>query len=126
MKEKFRFQVVSKLRIVETNDYQKEVQKDTNLIESENEERQQYIEMLVYDMLFEQTSLLSKFESLNTNVEEVAVKQTTRHLYDIYDIKLFDSKINQLISFNTDIEKSIQIDDLTTESVVSPFDFAIW
>lgn len=125
MKEKFRFQVVSKLRIVETNDYQKEVQKDTNLIESENEERQQYIEMLVYDMLFEQTSLLSKFESLNTNVEEVAVKQTTRHLYDIYDIKLFDSKINQLISFNTDIEKSIQIDDLTTESVVSPFDFEL-
>ncbi|GBF36559.1 hypothetical protein [Methanofervidicoccus abyssi] len=77
MKEKLRFRQISKLRITETEKYQKEVQKDTSKSIENEEKGQQYIELPIYDISFEQILLPSKFESLNTEVKEIALKQIT-------------------------------------------------
>jgi len=155
MKEKLRFRPVSKLGFSETEEYQNEVQKgDSKLIESGKKE-QQYFELSIYDVSFEHTSLPTEFGALNTEVKEVAIKQTTSPLFNtpltkqiikpaqipttsliqvsapkealkIADIKLSAVKIEQLSPlFNTDIAKGIQIDKTKIESPVSSFDLEL-
>lgn len=80
MKEKLRFRVISKLRLeqhLEGN--QKE---DSKSIES-GKAIQRYIELLMYDILLEHFTLPVKFESLNTEMEEVAIKQITTPSFDV-------------------------------------------
>lgn len=153
MKETLRFRAVSKLKITETEEYQ-ELEKDTSkLIETEDKE-QQYIELPIYDVSLEQISF-TEIGSLNTEVKEIAIKQTAPPLYDtvltnhtikpdqtpdtnfiqvlvakemlqIADIKLFVAETNNLsTSLNTDIAKAIQIDKPQTENVVSHFDLEL-
>jgi len=100
-------------------------------------------------MFFEQISLSTRFESLNTEVKKVTIKQTVPSLFNtplteqiikqtqtpatgliqvsipketlkIVDIKLSAVKIEQLsLLLNTDIVKGIQMDKTKTESPVS-------
>jgi len=155
MKEKLRFRQISKLRITETEKYQKEVQKDTSKSIENEEKGQQYIELPIYDISFEQILLPSKFESLNTEVKEIALKQITSPSFDIFltqrtlkpyqipatdlievntpkealkiaDIKLLTVKTDQIpVSLNTDIVKGIKMDKTKTESFVSSFDLEL-
>jgi len=155
MKERLKFRPISKLRFLETGEYQNEVQKgDSKLIES-GEKEQQYFELSIYDVSFEHTSLPTEFGALNTAVKEVAIKQTTSPLFStpltkqiikpaqtpatgliqvpvpkealkIADIKLSAAKIEQLSPLlNTDIAKGIQIDKTKIESPVSSFDLEL-
>ena len=149
MKERFRFRPISKLKVIETEEYQKEVQKGAfKAIESEKE-TQLYFELPIYDISLEQASLSTRFELLNTEVKEVAIKRTISPLFDIplnrqiikptqipatgliqvsilketpkiADINLSAPQIKQLSSFlNTDIAKTIQTDKTKIESHVS-------
>lgn len=154
MKEKLRFRAVSKVKIAETEEYQKEVQDTSNLIEDEKKE-QHYIELPIYDVSFEQILIPTKFESLSTGVKEIALKQITSSSFDTFltkhtlkldqvpttelielhapketlkiaDIKLLAAKIDKLpVSFNTDIVKGIQMDKTKTERFVSSFDLEL-
>jgi len=149
MKERFRFRPISKLKVIETEEYQKEVQKGAfKAIESEKE-TQLYFELPIYDISLEQASFSTRFELLNTEVKEVAIKRTISPLFDIplnrqiikptqipatgliqvsilketpkiADINLSAPQIKQLSSFlNTDIAKTIQTDKTKIESHVS-------
>lgn len=71
MREKLRFRPISKLRFLETEEYQKEVRKGASKSIESKKETQQYLELPIYDISFEQISLSTKFESLNTEVREV-------------------------------------------------------
>lgn len=155
MKEKLRFRVVSKVRITEAEEYQKEAQDTSNLIENEKKE-QRYIEFPIYDVSFEQISLPIKFESLNTGIKEIVIKQATPLLFNtplttkqiikpaqiptagliqvstpketfkMADIKLLAAKIEQLSPFlNTDIAKGIQMDKTEAERSISSFDLEL-
>jgi len=84
MKGRFRFKVVSRLRFTETEEeYQKEVQRDTSKLIGSEKETLRYIELLMYDILLEQFTLPVKFESLNTEVKDVVIKQITTPLVDV-------------------------------------------
>ncbi|CAD7769823.1 hypothetical protein AIOGIFDO_00692 [Candidatus Methanoperedenaceae archaeon GB37] len=149
MKERLRFRPISRLKVTETEEYQKKFQKSASkAIERENE-TQLYFELPIYDISFEQASLSTRFESLNTEVKKVTIKRTISPLFDtplnrqiikptqtpatdliqvsipketpkIADINLSAPKIEQLSSFlNTDIAKTIQMDIAKIESLVS-------
>ena len=155
MKERLRFRPISKLKFLETEEYQKEVQKGASKSIKSEKRDQQYLELPVYDISFEQISLSTKLESLNTEVKEVPIKQTTSLLFDtiltkqiikpaqipatgliqvsvpketlkIADIKLSVVEIEQLSPFlNTDIARGIQMNQTKIESPVFPFDLEI-
>lgn len=157
MKEKLRFRAVSRVKIAETTETeeQKEVQKDTSKSIERREIEQQYIELPVYDISFEQISLPTKFKLLSTEVKEIALKQITspssdaflsqhiiKHyqipstdLIEVYvpketpkvaDIKLLTAKVDLFpISFNTNVMKSIEVNKTKTESPVSSFDLEL-
>jgi len=154
MREKLRFRQISKLKITETEEYQKEVQKDTSkLIKKEKEE--QHFELPIYDISFEQISLSTKSEALNTELKEVAIKQTTFSLFDtslskqgikstqipttsliqvsapketfkIADVKLSAIEIKRLSpSLDTNIVKDIQMGKIRIESSIPSFDLVM-
>ena len=155
MREKLRFRPISKLRFLETKEYQKEVRKGTSKSIESKKETQQYLELPIYDISLEQTSLSTRFESLNTEVKKVTIKRTISPLFDtplnrqiikptqtpatdliqvsipketpkIADINLSAPKIEQLSSFlNTDIAKTIQTDKTKIESPVFSFDLEL-
>jgi len=96
MKEKLRFRPISKLRFSKTEVYKKEVPKDASKsIKSETID-QQYLELPVYDISFEKISLPTNFESLNTEVKEVAIKRTTSPLFDTFLAKQITTKPVQI------------------------------
>ncbi|KAA0012289.1 MAG: hypothetical protein FE041_03765, partial [Thermoplasmata archaeon] len=149
MKERLRFRPISRLKVIETEEYQKEVQKGASKAIESEKETQLYFELPIYDISLEQASLSTRFESLNTEVKEVTIKRTISPLFDtplnrqiikptqtpatgliqvsipketpkIADINLSAPKIEQLSSFlNTDIAKTIQTDKTKIESPVS-------
>ena len=149
MKEKLRFRSISKLRITETEEYQKEVQKNSSKLIKDERREPQHFELSIYDISFEQISLQTEFKALNTVVKEVAIKQTTSPLFNtpltkqiikpsqipatdliqvsapketlkIADIKLSAAKIEQFLPpLNTNIVKNIQMDKTKIESPVS-------
>jgi len=153
MREKLRFRWVSKILITETEEYQKEDQKDTSK-STENEKReQQYLD--IYDISFEQIVLPFKFESLNTEVKKIDLRQiilpsfdtflidetlkpcqipitdltevhAIKEKFNVADINLLDAKVDQLpVSLNTGIVREIQIDKIKPESSVSFFDLEL-
>jgi hypothetical protein len=154
MKERLRFRQISKLRFSETEEYQREVQEGASR-SIKREKEQQYFELPIYDISFEEALLLAKIESLNTEIKEVAIRQTTspsfntplneqiikpaqtlttsliqasppKETIETGDIKLSVAKIEQLSSlFSTDIVKDIRIDKTKIESPVLSFDLGL-
>jgi len=136
MKGKLRLRQISKLRVTEAEENQKEVQRSSKLIETGKGE-QQYFELQIYDVFLKQALLPTLFGSLNTEIKEVTIRQDTPVLFNpplnkqvikltqipatgliplpketlkFADIKLSAAKVEQLSpSLDTDIAKSIQI-----------------
>ncbi|CAD7769882.1 hypothetical protein FHEFKHOI_00691 [Candidatus Methanoperedenaceae archaeon GB50] len=149
MKERLRFRPISRLKVTETEEYQKKFQKSASKAIESEKETQLYLELPIYDISLEQAPLSTRFESLNTEVKEVTIKRTISPLFDtplnrqiikptqtpatgliqvsipketpkIADINLSTPKIEQLSSLlNTDIAKTIQMDIAKIESLVS-------
>lgn len=155
MKERLRFRLISRLKVIETEGYQKGVQKGVYKATESEKETQIYFELPIYDISLEQASLLTRFKLLNTEVKEVTIKQTILPLFDtplnrqiikptqtpaigliqvsipketikVADIKVFTTKIKQLSPLlNTDIAKGIQMNQTKIESLVSTFDLEL-
>ena len=150
MREKLRFRPISKLRFLETEEYQKEVRKGASKSIESKKETQQYLELPIYDISFEQISFSTKFESLNTEVREGVIKRTIPPLFDttltrqiikpvqtpatgliqvsapketlkIADIKLSAARIEQLSPLlNTDIARGIQMNQTNQTKIENP------
>ena len=96
MKEKLRFRQISKLKITETEEYQKEVQKGNFKSIESKKETQRYLELPIYDISFKQISLSTALKLLNTEVREIDVKQTTLPSSDIILTKKQSIKLIQV------------------------------
>jgi len=96
MKEKLRFRQISKLKITETEEYQKEVQEGNFKSIESKKETQRYLELPIYDISFKQISLSTALKLLNTEVREIDVKQTTLPSSDIILTKKQSIKLTQV------------------------------